>query len=361
MFLIVGCSVNNSANNNEIKKTPGVENSQNNNSTQVPDLENSSNNKAQTPDLESSSNYDKELQTNDTLFPVKNLNDKWGYIDKRGNLKIDYIYESADFFSDGKASVCKDGKYGYIFSDGKYFIEPQYDLCCSFSDGAGRVVVNDGMNSFKHGFVNENGEVFLNEIYNNNTGDFHEGLAYFEKDGKFGYVDKKGNIVIKPQFQFAFDFSEGLAMVINDEYKCGFINKEGKVVIDFKYDPLDINFVEKGGFREGLARVRENNEYKFINSNGETVIDALFERALDFSEDLAPVRKDGKWGYINKRGEMIITPQFAYCTEFNNGYAFAKSYDNNTDESMGYGVINKRGEFTSSKNIIYDIPGGGWI
>lgn len=115
MFLIVGCSVNNSANNNEIKKTPGVENSQNNNSTQVPDLENSSNNKAQTPDLESSSNYDKELQTNDTLFPVKNLNDKWGYIDKRGNLKIDYIYESADFFSDGKASVItKVGRANFI-------------------------------------------------------------------------------------------------------------------------------------------------------------------------------------------------------------------------------------------------------
>ena len=30
---------------------------------------------------------------------------------------------------------------------------------------------------------------------------------------KYGYIDNKGNIIIKPQFDFALDFSEGLAAV----------------------------------------------------------------------------------------------------------------------------------------------------
>lgn len=32
-----------------------------------------------------------------------------------------------------------------------------------------------------------------------------------EQSGKFGYIDKTGNIIIKPQFDSAWDFSEGLA------------------------------------------------------------------------------------------------------------------------------------------------------
>ena len=45
------------------------------------------------------------------------------------------------------------------------------------------------------------------------VGDFREGLAQVEKDGKWGFIDKSGKVGIEPQFDDAEPFSEGLAKV----------------------------------------------------------------------------------------------------------------------------------------------------
>ena len=43
--------------------------------------------------------------------------------------------------------------------------------------------------------------------------DFSEGFGNVKNDGKWGYIDKKGKVVIEPQFDDASDFSEGFAKV----------------------------------------------------------------------------------------------------------------------------------------------------
>src|SRR5688572_25841224 len=51
-----------------------------------------------------------------------------------------------------------------------------------------------------------------------------------EVEGKFGYIDRAGQVVIKAQFDRAERFSEGRAAVaINDKY--GFIDETGRVVV----------------------------------------------------------------------------------------------------------------------------------
>ncbi len=64
-------------------------------------------------------------------------------------------------------------------------------------------------------------------------------------DGKYGYADKSGALVIEPQFDGAEGFSEGLAAVKLDE-KYGYIDKAGEWVIEptFRYAKR---------FSEGLA------------------------------------------------------------------------------------------------------------
>lgn len=52
--------------------------------------------------------------------------------------------------------------------------------------------------------------------------DFSEGLARIVLNGKRGFIDKTGKIVIKPHFDNCDSFREGLAHVIIDG-KCGFI------------------------------------------------------------------------------------------------------------------------------------------
>lgn len=46
-----------------------------------------------------------------------------------------------------------------------------------------------------------------------------------------------------------------------------------------------------------------------------------YEDAFRFKEGLAPVKKNGKWGYIDKSGDVIIRYQYEYASDFLNGKA----------------------------------------
>ena len=68
------------------------------------------------------------------------------------------------------------------------------------------------------------------------------------------------------------------------------------------------------------------------------VIDPIFEQAKRFSEGLAAVRIDGKFGYINAQGQVVITPRFEKVQQFTDGIAIAGTSDI-------LGVINRYGDF----------------
>ena len=52
-------------------------------------------------------------------------------------------------------------------------------------------------------------------------------LLPIKKDGKYGYINEKGEVVIQPKYEFANQFYDGLASV-KIEGKKGFIDKGGK-------------------------------------------------------------------------------------------------------------------------------------
>nr|MBA3352760.1 WG repeat-containing protein [Blastocatellia bacterium] len=64
---------------------------------------------------------------------------------------------------------------------------------------------------------------------------FYEGLASVKKDGKYGFIDTSGKLVIAPAFDKAGVFSRGLAAVIMDG-NVGYINKKGELVIKAIFD-----------------------------------------------------------------------------------------------------------------------------
>ncbi|WP_368123615.1 WG repeat-containing protein [Bacteroides cellulosilyticus] len=105
---------------------------------------------------------------------------------------------------------------------------------------------------------------------------------------KYGFIDKSGKFVIEPQFEFADDFSEGLAIVtINDEY--GFIDKSGKFVIEPQFE-----YASK--FSDGISRVENNGKEFKIDTNGNVVSD------LDSYEDFT----ESKLEDIKSRGGIVV-------------------------------------------------------
>jgi len=171
----------------------------------------------------------------DGLVAVANeVNDKlvYGFINAKGDVKIQMIYEEAYSFENGLALVKLNGKYGFIDKEGKFTIEPKYDYAYSFADGLSRVKIGE-----KYGFIDKTGKFIVNPHYEN-VGNFSEGLAYVvNKDEKIGFINKEGVDKIMAQFEDARNFKNKLAAVkMNGKY--GFIDTESKFVINCEYDSV---------------------------------------------------------------------------------------------------------------------------
>jgi hypothetical protein len=173
-----------------------------------------------------------------------------------------------------------------------------------------------------------------------------DGLFVVIVNGKRGYIDGTGKIVIEPQFRSAGNFSEGLALVSlsGRKYKLGYIDQGGKVMIDARFDNAE-------DFHEGLAAVGfdtektrpgcddcdPNQHWGYVDKTGAISIKPQYHRAGDFSEGLAAVETDdGKWGFINKNGSVVIKLQYEYAAEFSEGLACVM-----TDKKFGY--VNRDG------------------
>jgi len=105
-----------------------------------------------------------------------------------------------------------------------------------------------------------------------------------------------------------------LAAPVEIDGKWGYVDKNGKTAIN----PL---FEDAKDFQEGLARVQLGSKWGYIDKNGKMAIKPQFDWAGEFKEGLALIRLGSKWGYIGKNGETAINPQFDYADDFQEGRA----------------------------------------
>ena len=134
-----------------------------------------------------------------------------------------------------------------------------------------------------------------------------------KKDGKFGYIDQNGEMIIPPQFERALGFVEGLGRVgIGDKH--GYIDETGSFVIPLKFD-------EAHPFSEGLAGARIGEKFGFIDKTGAFAIPPRFDNVEHYSEGIAAVMVDDRWGYVDRKGDFIAEPRFHTCWPFSNGVA----------------------------------------
>ncbi|RPJ95592.1 WG repeat-containing protein [Rummeliibacillus sp. TYF005] len=185
----------------------------------------------------------------------------------------------------------------------------------------------------KWGYMNTQGKLVIPATFQE-AHNFSEGLASVKSNEKWGYIDTTGKFVIKAEY-------EGVAVTFNNNYtqverkgKWGVINKKGNIIIPIKYSKIN-------PVNEGLASVKLGNKYGFINLKGKLVISTKYEDAYNFHNGLAPVKSKGKWGYINKSGKLVISYKYIAAESFNNGYArvVIKKGGNYL-----YGVIDKAGK-----------------
>jgi serine/threonine protein kinase len=265
--------------------------------------------------------YDNALNFSQGLAGVQ-LNDKWGYIDKQANLVIQTLYDYTEGFCEGLARIQINKKWGYIDIHGNLVTQAIYDFADSFSKGLAKVQINK-----KWGWINSNGIFVIQPDYEW-VGDFSKGLARVQFKKKMGVIDVHGNYVVQPQYDDLSDFAEGLAAAKSNG-KWGFIDLSGNQIIQPIFD-------DAYSFSNGLARIEVNGKWGFIDLYGKAMVQPQFDDAKSFSEGLAAVRINEKWGVINSSGNLIIQPQFDFIDDYSEGVA-------RMGVNLKYGVIDIHG------------------
>ncbi len=289
------------------------------------------------------------------------VNEKIGFINRKGEFIVKPIFDDAEGFSEGYALIRMKSRYGFIDEYGNLLIDPRKDERFvdgkSFSDGYAALKRVDGKWGFiekedlqvdkKHKWkrleeievikeVNDKKKLSLFEYQFEDVGSFSEGLAPIKLNGKWGYVDTSGYIAVEPIYDAAEEFEDGLAEVgINKED--GFIDRSGKEVIK----PGSIEFGLLVEFSEGLIAFEKNERYGFVNNYGKIIVEPIFDKANDFSEGLAVVRVGTKYGFIGKDGKFEIEPIYDLAFGFHNGIASVMV-------DSKWGCIDKSGNFIIS-------------
>ncbi|WP_096202047.1 WG repeat-containing protein [Bacillus sp. FJAT-45350] len=174
----------------------------------------------------------------------------------------------------------------------------------------------------------EEDDVAVSELPDVEIADVHLFSFKDPKTDLDGYINKEGDIYIPPQYNQAFDFSDGLGKVsswIDGVAKTGFINENGNFAIEPIYDHAE-------SFSDGLAAVsifREQQLTGFINTKGELVIEmeGVFQVIDNLSEGVAKVfyssPEDYTMGFVNKEGEVIVPPTYNVASmKFSDGLGF---------------------------------------
>lgn len=295
---------------------------------------------------------------------VVELNDKKGYINKAGFMVVMPKFSEADPFSGGRAIVETDSAVGLINTVGDWIVRPTYYSISGPYSGLYRIEQNE-----KYGLMDSEGHM-LTSLQFDELEPFSETYAAIAIDGKAGFINTSGSVVIAPQFDVAGDFIKGCARV-SVAGKFGIIKSDGTWLIEAKYNDIrlvsgdvylamdekkcayfDMNgkllmrspeYCTDGstntkGFHEGICRATRKGKSGFIDKKGKWVIQPEFEQLGFFNEGMAAFRKRNKWGFINKVGKPVIKDQFDAVFAFRDGKARVKLKGK-------WGLIGKDGKF----------------
>ncbi|MEG1762147.1 MAG: WG repeat-containing protein [Bacteroidales bacterium] len=169
-------------------------------------------------------------------IPIRTENG-YQYINTKGDIVIDSQFAEATLFHDGLALV-KTTKavqnWGYIDINGNFIIEAKYEQATLFSEGFAWVVADNQAPSV----INRKGNLLFTLKEAQRVRSFSQGLAPVQIADSlnlvWGYVNTKGKLSIPPQFDAAYPFHDGIALIRMGD-KFGFINLKGEIIVKPQY------------------------------------------------------------------------------------------------------------------------------
>lgn len=211
------------------------------------------------------------------------------------------------------------------------------------------------------GLVDANGEFLISDEFDSRPSPVINGLFYVEEDGGISVykADKKlrtvGDLVGLKDCGYLTD---GLMPIVRKDECITFVDAEGKTQFVLKdYNGVEIKKVAQM-FINGLCPFMTIDEkWGAIDTNGNVVIEPLYDNAPYFSEDVALVvdAKTEKLLLINRSGNTIKE----FSEDVHGPSVFACGYTvvriDEEDEDSRYAMVDTKGEIIKLPTVVDDV------
>jgi len=156
---------------------------------------------------------------------------------------------------------------------------------------------------------------------------FSEGVAAFSLENKWGFIDTEGKVIIEPKYFSGLNnpFCKNGLILLKDPAKkaYGFFDKKGNLAIDFKYGSTT-------PFYDTLSTsysAENHPHWRLINKKGDIVVNEFRNRhsyTTYFVEGRAGFSADFKYGYVDGKGIPVIENKYDEIRDFSEGLAAVK-------------------------------------
>lgn len=219
------------------------------------------------------------------------------------SLKIYIAIHKNDLNHENEPPLYVIDKHGnHLLTDKRRIIDADY----AFSTDGKQVFVVFTLEDGNMGVISEKG-ILIPPIYDKiNPNPFvHIGhdkfLFYLQKDGKTGYADVQGEIVIPMIYDEFGDFKDGIVSA-KKSGKWGVIDDNHRIIMPFQFD-----FDEISTPQGDIIIINKNNSYGYADITGKVFIPPMYQSAQYFYADKAIVQNtNGKWGVIDKSNQPVI-------------------------------------------------------
>lgn len=278
-------------------------------------------------------NYKIEKIEQYNYFVLKQ-NEKYGVIDKNGNVVVNPNYEAVQIPNQSKpVFVCIDG-YDQEKDDYKTIVyNEKNEVLFSEYKNVQAIAINTNIDTTpyeksvlmykqdgKCGLINLEGKQITKPIYDEISNiNYNEGTFLVKQDEKEGIINMNGKVIVKPNYEtvtsdnyYAKDNSNVgfiVSQKTEDGYRYGYLSSRGNTVLKSEYTEIERVTEIKNekqpyfiAFKDGQAGLLKNNKV-ILNYEYEDI-------QYNVLSDIFIVRRNGKIGAVTREGKSIIYPEY---------------------------------------------------
>ncbi len=262
-------------------------------------------------------------------FIVKNDQNQYGVINYSGETALEIKYEEVYKVDGNELYVVKEsGTQKLVNKSGEIVIEQGFDEIVDILDNDAGIIFKT---SDKLGVMNINKEVVIESQYTK-LEEVKAGILVAGKDGKTGTIDIQNNIKVEFKYNDIYynkdaniyvaekeDYTNDLLNANFELKQTGYlieINTEKSYIElrqDDEYKYYDYAFDEKNVtdiYKENTLFVsKKDGKYGFVDKDGKVIVEYIYDDVTKQNEfGFAGIKKDGKWGSIDSDGNIIQSP-----------------------------------------------------